>query len=320
MSAVNSMTLNVGGAVVTPPFAKHLVTGFAPTPLGRLKILLLGHPKTGKSNFAGQADHNLIVDFANETRGIVAPLRSTSLDLPSWARSNKQSLYDAIEGVVAWLVENGPEKTGIQRVTFDTGGKLYQAICAQVVAEYNKERQNRIDKGEVRAARSIGEVGAEGAGYYQAAMRVAACLDLLARSGYGWTFICHKKMERVAGTDEFRSVVALPASMQTPLFEDAELTVEVVRNISLVTPTVQQRLTLPTGKEVVRDVAGDPVSQIAVTLEITPTYSADPKGSRYANLPRALPIPLIGGWQAFEKAYAEANAKTAAQASKETKP
>lgn len=304
MTTINPQTFTTpAGALITPPFAKHLVTAFTPVPINRVRMVVSGMPKTGKSNFADGGDGNLILDFSNEARGIVA-LKSRPLDLTSMAIADNKTMFETVSSVISWLIEHGPAKTGYQRVTFDTGAKFYQAICEQLVKEYNEQRL----AAKKPLARSIGEVGAEGAGYYAAATMTAGTLDALHKAGYGWTFIVHEKETKDDKGTVIGTELAIPPSLRTFLYQDAEFIVQVVREVVMRPKMGKQALTLPNGQTTVRDVVEGTETTLSVRLRITPTVANDPKGSRYPNMPSEIVLPLVGGMDAFGAAYAAANA------------
>ena len=274
--------------------------GFDPTALSKQNIIIEAEPGRGKSTLIMSVPRCLVLDFDRAAHNVIAP-RATRVPIRTW---------DEYRQVCDLLVDDAEkDQREYPAIGFDTMDGFLHMLDRHLCDDINEYRRGKGG----RILSSIKEFGDQGAGYTKLAEALLTELDILIRAGYNYVINAHMRVKKTIVGDvvitDRRS--AMPPIIMTELIRNADVKARMYRAIDDVPIMVTKRI--PDGKGGTRAITNDSGKTKPRSTHLLSVYPASAAEERDDDTKRRIPmfhavmeIPLIHGWDAFEKEYRKA--------------
>lgn len=277
--------------------------GFRHTTPNNLRIILEKLPGHGGTEFIMSMPRTLILDSDLAANDALAQ-RAFRKPIKTWAD------YMAVKELLIADGKLGPRSRFVDHVGFDTVDSFLRVLDVELLKPVNAKRAT--DRKPLH--KSITEFGEKGAGYAKLTNAFLREIWDLERAGYAFVLCCHLRQRMVDGNIERRCV--MPPSTMEYLVGCCDVKMRIRRvyeNVKTTTMKPKPSLDGKTTKMVeVPDAKLKVVSKHL--LSVMPADATDLNDDTKRRIPMfqgEIEIPLIHGYDVFEKAYNEAAAAAA---------
>jgi hypothetical protein len=265
-------------------------SGFNPPKANESVMVVLGLAGAGKSTFAASIPDSLHISFQEHGASSILGGRAPHIVIKG---------YEEYQKLKRQLLEDARKKTSpFQSITIDTVDEWFEnCFCDKIIADFNSKQAGRN-------ARHIGEAGAEGRGYSDAAALLKAEIKDLEEAGYGLLLTGHLIEKTITVQGEKRTVqrTLLPDSA----FRVLKVLAYIKAQIQTVTITTEKKMI--NGK--VATITLNPSTyKRSCQLAVISEDSGSEVKKRLPHLKTLIDLPPQDGWSAFEKEYNDAIVK-----------
>jgi hypothetical protein len=203
-----------GGLTIPTQFRKYVQSGWDPTPVEQLRMVLLGQPGHGKTTFGMSVPRGVLLDLGSHARDVPQPKahRVTCPTLREYLDFVELLEEDARSGDPFWKV-----------VIIDTLDQFAELVIQGLTTTHNEEHPDK-------PLRSIVDM-ARGTGWYLVRVTIMGLLTSLHRLGYGWIVSGHigNKTEYAGERSTRYKGAVLAASIVEALSRECNVRAEVRR-------------------------------------------------------------------------------------------
>lgn len=240
-------------------------------PFGRTRIVLLGGPKVGKTNFVCSDKRSIVLDIRGGAHAVQRG-RACVIAIPDW-----QTYIKTITELCA--AKRAGKLNDFDRVVIDVGNEWQQLLSSYIIDMHNSRKSSVADH-----AKSIGELGQNG--WTQLKNLGLDHLTLIYDAGFGWTVTGHLFEKRVTEDGPLVRDPAIKGGIKEFLFTDNDI-FAVLEKLETTSDVTRQETRTIAGKPTVVDV---PVkgpdgrimrqSKLSFCLDARQSNCAMPCGSR----------------------------------------
>ncbi len=255
--------------------------GFDPPTAEELRLWIVAMDGCGKTSFLSGIPRNIILDFDNAARSVVGSL-STRIAIKG---------YDSYQKALAQLKKDAEGgRRPFDRVTFDTVDEWVGMIAVHLQNEKNIE--------------DIGEYGTSGSGWRMLRDRCWSVIRELEGLGYTWAISGHLslKTDKIPGTKT--EMTRLAETIFPTMGGKIRAKSDFKLTLLVENKNFRPDLVLPSGK-VLKD-KGKVEQVTKYFVDCTTTAANEGKSRAVSGMEKRFEIPLIGGWQEFERRYNDA--------------
>ena len=288
----SGQVLTVGGtegAVIHPDLIRMgAVREYQPAPPGRLRLFLTGKVGVGKTRFVTSKPRNVVFDF--ERAASYNPNPQAYVFPCAMGHDKFTEFYEKLVGL-------GPDKSGVDGVTFDTADAWLdfeeQALCEELTTKD-------------RIVTNIGEYGQKGAGWSRLYKRLRTRLRRLEDAGFGWIVTGHVREQSITRPDGSEVTVvraSVPPGLVSMLFSYADIIGNIARERR--SEKRVKMVTLPNGRVVER-----PDGVVTTEKYVLRTASGIRLETKYRvpKLPSVIELSEFDGYGDFARVYTESAA------------